>query len=970
MKPFTHVIPAAALTFAVCMSPLSVVADDTEIYFARATADNDENQLAANVLILVDTSGSMCDPPSGSRNCANASTPMGALRTAFSAMVDELSEEVKLGLSKFNGGHDSSGYGGYVFYDVQEMNDTTKPEVVGIVNQLLGTSNTPTMEAYSESARYMLGLSPTNYAKIGEATQNVPSPAVNMNYVCTRYRSNGSCRDWGWVSDSLYDSPVTPNNQCETNHIIVMTDGAPTQDADVTSVNNITGGSCSTTSGFVGADSEKRSFACQRDLAAYLYDEEKNSKASIKTWQIAFGVGEGSNEVSNMRQVAKAGGTEDVFYADDADDLAKAFVDILNLIDRDSRAITAPAVAVNTLSRAFHLDELYYAVFQPVELSTWEGNLKRYKLVGAEIHGQNGNAVDGATGFFREDARSFWSTENDGRDVVKGGARGELNNRRLFFTNAAGATQSLNWSGTVPGNTFFGLDSDASSEERAAFMTKLQSVWGDPLHSQPLMVNYGGTEDNNVVFVATNAGMLHAINSDDGRELSAFMPYEMISQANHLVNDVLPLNEDNSRQIYGLDGSWIAWRQSGATTLAEPESVYLYGGMRRGGRTYYSVDVSDPRNPELRWKISNETPGFERLGQTWSTPTLTSIQYNGTQQPVLIFGGGYSPLDHDGHAGRQDADAMGNGVYIVNAESGELIWSAGSGDGFTHDVGTMNWAVPSSVAVVDINFDGKADYLFFGDLGGQVFRVNVDVYGNNNHTVTRIAELGGTGADHRRFYEAPAVAYSRSGANRIFNVVIASGYRAHPLDELTNEALFMIKDDSALQPKSTEVATTTNMTDVTAGGAPASGSRGWYYLLDQAGEKALASPIIFNNRILMTTYSPEASDTQENPCAVTYGRTFLHTVDLATAAPRGLTDDVDPPLTRSQALSLTSPAPSPTILVDRDGDVIIVTGSEVVGEGGSVWDNKLPKRRWKQLTRDEANVIRNRVVDFEDNDGD
>jgi len=82
MKPFTHVIPAAALTFAVCMSPLSVVADDTEIYFARATADNDENQLAANVLILVDTSGSMCDPPSGSRNCANASTPMAALRTA------------------------------------------------------------------------------------------------------------------------------------------------------------------------------------------------------------------------------------------------------------------------------------------------------------------------------------------------------------------------------------------------------------------------------------------------------------------------------------------------------------------------------------------------------------------------------------------------------------------------------------------------------------------------------------------------------------------------------------------------------------------------------------------------------------------------------------------------------------------------------------------------------------------------
>lgn len=58
-------------------------ADDTEIYFAQANVDNQENKPAANVLFLIDTSGSMCDPRkadgttiSNSRDCSDSRTPM------------------------------------------------------------------------------------------------------------------------------------------------------------------------------------------------------------------------------------------------------------------------------------------------------------------------------------------------------------------------------------------------------------------------------------------------------------------------------------------------------------------------------------------------------------------------------------------------------------------------------------------------------------------------------------------------------------------------------------------------------------------------------------------------------------------------------------------------------------------------------------------------------------------------------
>src|SRR5690606_16316137 len=101
------------------------------------------------------------------------------------------------GVGKFNGGEDSYAFGGYVFSSVQLMNEENKSNVKDVVSNLTGTSNTPLMEAYSEMARYMLGMSPTDYAKEGEAIDNVPSPAVNMTvgqeWDSCAYRSQGKC---------------------------------------------------------------------------------------------------------------------------------------------------------------------------------------------------------------------------------------------------------------------------------------------------------------------------------------------------------------------------------------------------------------------------------------------------------------------------------------------------------------------------------------------------------------------------------------------------------------------------------------------------------------------------------------------------------------------------------------------------------------------------------------------------------
>src|SRR5690606_12940907 len=104
-------------------------------------------------------------------------------------------------------------------------------------------------------------------------------------------------------------------------------------------------------------------------------------------------------------------------------------------------------------------------------------------------------------------------------------------------------------------------------------------------------------------------------------------------------------------------------------------------------------------------------------------------------------------------------------------------------------VSDMQWAVPSNISVVDKNFDSVADYLYFGDLGGQVWRVDLNEGDITDSEVHRIAALSGSCAGtNRRFFYPPAVAYVKDdqGDEHLY-VTIGSGYRAHPLDESVDD---------------------------------------------------------------------------------------------------------------------------------------------------------------------------------------
>jgi type IV pilus assembly protein PilY1 len=338
--------------------------------------------------------------------------------------------------------------------------------------------------------------------------------------------------------------------------------------------------------------------------------------------------------------------------------------------------------------------------------------------------------------------------------------------------------------------------------------------------------------------------------------------------------------------------------------------------MRRGGRNYYALDVTDRSSPEMMWQIEggiiqSNGDDFSELGQTWSRPIKTQIILSGDTEPreVLLFSGGYDEAQDD--AKLRTADNMGRGMYIVDAVSGRLIWSGGKtgAQTWTESYSGMDYSFPSTMSVVDINQDGLADMWFGADTGGQVWRFDIANGESLANLVSGgvIADLGVAGgtnsiAENRRFYASPSVALVRGPDGPELALAIGSGFRASPLSELASNRMFMIRQQAVFSaPSAYTAVTTADLYNATANTlATATGtaldteqdllynSQGWYFDLGYMGEKVLSSPLIANGRVIFTTYTPGSSGVWCRPAAGTSRAYSVRLEDAVRLEPRPL----------------------------------------------------------------------------------
>ncbi len=266
---------------------------------------------------------------------------------------------------------------------------------------------------------------------------------------------------------------------------------------------------------------------------------------------------------------------------------------------------------------------------------------------------------------------------------------------------------------------------------------------GDIIHSKPLQLHIAG--GRNIIFVGSNEGYLHAINDYDdvtnannGTEAFAYMPSELLSNIDRQFKG----NLTTSGHMYGVDGPVTLWIDETNSTdyskvgnsvldTSNNEKAYIFFGLRRGGMSYFALEVTDPDNPQLVWKINNTSPYLANLGHTWSQPVVAQLKWkpHTNLKPVVVFGGGYNE-DTDG-----DEIAGGNAVFIRNALDGSHVWSteiAEADSSLAPD--KIDNAVPSRIRALDIDRNGSIDRLYFGDTDANIWRVDLNASNYNADT--------------------------------------------------------------------------------------------------------------------------------------------------------------------------------------------------------------------------------------------
>lgn len=339
---------------------------------------------------------------------------------------------------------------------------------------------------------------------------------------------------------------------------------------------------------------------------------------------------------------------------------------------------------------------------------------------------------------------------------------------------------------------------------------------GGVVHSTPLMVtkestvtssNVADTRKEYTVYGSMDGG-LHIVDASTGKEQSVFVPPEIIT------NQYDTLAGKDSKGVgslsgiaYGVDAPWVADNtfkvqitKSGtvSTTKYVANKMNIYGGLRMGGSGLYGLDILNPASPKLLFQIKpTSTNEFQRMAQIWAKPTIAEIRVKGERKKVLIFGGGYDADVYEKPAATftEPSSTYGNALYIVDAANGNLIWmssSNGSGisDSYKKTINSdINYSVVGQPVVRDYDADGLADMIYFADLGGQIFRVDLN---NNNQMsatdntniavrVQTIAKLK-DGTFVPRFYDRLSTAVFDDGQNRFVLVTAGSGNRSFPLE--------------------------------------------------------------------------------------------------------------------------------------------------------------------------------------------
>lgn len=235
-----------------------------------------------------------------------------------------------------------------------------------------------------------------------------------------------------------------------------------------------------------------------------------------------------------------------------------------------------------------------------------------------------------------------------------------------------------------------------------------------------------------VVYVGANDGMMHAFDGtlptdanndgvDDpcstcGSELFAYVPSFVYGDAaTASTNGLAALgNPTTFSHRFLVDGRPLHFdidfrRTVGSTAVAPDWRTIVIGGLGKGGKGYYAIDVTDPTSwtnetavaGKVLWEFTDP-----RMGFSYGSPIVVKTAKYGW---TVIFTSGYNNADGRGY------------FFFVNPRTGALLETVATTEGGT--LTPLNMA--HATAFVPDYTDFTADAVYAGDLQGNVWRVDL-----------------------------------------------------------------------------------------------------------------------------------------------------------------------------------------------------------------------------------------------------
>lgn len=535
---------------------------------------------------------------------------------------------------------------------------------------------------------------------------------------------------------------------------------------------------------------------------------------NVKTFVIGFGGDIVGNQTLNNIALAGSGGKHKAFFAADFDQLKEALRSIFQLISGQYYGRSNPVI---TRKR----DRLYRGNFDFKDgdymghLMAWDADPKTGVLAPdfvwdsgekISIHGRGAVYTWTDTGLnparkeFKESESSLWPL------VYPAPRTEDINGDALYNDNDAKTiinfTLEANYnSGIYKGKRAINVDIKGTT----------YSSWklGDIYHSTPVVIGepaFFFTENNykdfyntnkgreTMIYVGSNDGMLHGFMNTDGNEKFAIIPKSLLGKLKNLkvTHDFYVDGNPKAYDVYFQSES--KWK------------TVIISGLRGGGPYYFAVDVTDPNDPKILWEWTDPN-----MGDAWAKPDVGRVKVGADTKFVAFITGGYSTIDD-----------KGNSFYIVDIETGTTLkmWTQSNGV----PVGAAANKIPAGPTVFDANQDGFVNYVYFGDISGTLWKV--DVSSTNIADWTLYDFFKDEPSKRRPIFYTPTVVKNDEGKILIF---FGTGDEFNLTSTAVNY-FYEIEDQGA------------------------TGTHTWTRNLDP-GEKVLASPSVANWVVYFTTWT-------------------------------------------------------------------------------------------------------------------